>query len=118
MNSFEIGRFGEKYAVKLLKRKKLKIVTTNYRCAVGEIDIIAKNKKEIVFVEVKARKSASHGTPAEYVDRDKIRHICKAANYFIGRYKVTLIPRFDIIELYIKEDEKKRISNLKQQSSK
>lgn len=110
MNSFEIGRAGEAFAEEYLKKKKYKIITKNYKCTVGEIDIIAKTKTEIVFIEVKARRSALHGTPAEYINKNKIQHITRAAEYFIRKYGVRLQPRVDVIELYIREDSEGKIS--------
>jgi putative endonuclease len=104
MNSFEIGRAGEAYAAEYLKKKRFQIVTQNYKCTVGEIDIIAKTKTEIVFVEVKARRSISHGAPSEYINKDKLSHLTRAAHYFIRKYDVKLLPRIDVIELYIQED--------------
>lgn len=69
----------------------------------GEIDIIAKDKKEYVFVEVKSRTSKNYGNPIDAIDRNKRKHILKASQYFIYKYRLeSKFVRFDVIEVYIK----------------
>ena len=101
MNTYDIGIFGEEQAAKYLKKRKYKIVTRNFKTIFGEVDIIARNKKEIVFVEVKTRSSKSFATPAEFVDNEKISRITHVAEFFIKHYKCQLSPRIDVIEVYI-----------------
>ena len=101
MNTYDIGVFGEEQAAKYLKKRKYKIVTRNFKTIFGEVDIIARNKKEIVFVEVKTRSSKSFATPAEFVDNEKISRITRVAEFFIKHYKCQLSPRIDVIEVYI-----------------
>ena len=62
-----VGRFGEQTAAEFLKKKHYKIIGMNYSCRFGEIDVIAENKKYIVFVEVKLRKSDSFAEAREFV---------------------------------------------------
>ena len=66
-----LGRAGEKLAVDFLKKKGFKILKTNYKTVVGEIDIIAQDREYIVFIEVKTRSSDNYGLPREAVDRKK-----------------------------------------------
>jgi len=101
MTTYDIGVFGEEQAAKYLKKRKYKIVTRNFKTIFGEVDIIARNKKEIVFVEVKTRSSKSFATPAEFVDNEKISRITRVAEFFIKHYKCQLSPRIDVIEVYI-----------------
>lgn len=101
MNTYDIGVFGEEQAAKYLKKRKYKIVTRNFKTIFGEVDIVARNKKEIVFVEVKTRSSKSFATPAEFVDNEKISRITRVAEFFIKHYKCQLSPRIDVIEVYI-----------------
>lgn len=101
MTTYDIGVFGEEQASKYLKKSKYKIVTRNFKTIFGEVDIIARNKKEIVFVEVKTRSSKSFATPAEFVDNEKISRITRVAEFFIKHYKCQLSPRIDVIEVYI-----------------
>ena len=70
-----LGKFGESEAEHYLKKKRYKILEKNYRGRLGEIDIIAEKKKEIIFVEVKTRKSDKFGKPYEAVDFRKQRKI-------------------------------------------
>lgn len=83
MNNKVLGNAGEKIAKIYLERNKYKILETNFRCKQGEIDIIAKDKKELVFIEVKTRKSIKYGLPAEAVNQVKQKHISKTAEYYI-----------------------------------
>ncbi len=99
-NSYEIGAFGEREAAKYLKRLGYKIVTTNFKTLFGEIDIIARNKKHIAFIEVKTRSTFSMAEPKEFVDERKVAKIRRTAEYFISRYKPELPPVMDVIEVY------------------
>jgi putative endonuclease len=98
----EIGNIGEEIATNFLKNEGYKILENNFRCNQGEIDIIAKDKKEIVFVEVKTRTNTKFGFAAEAVDNIKQKHIKSSAEYYI--YINNLYDefiRFDVIEVYI-----------------
>ncbi len=94
-----VGNSGEITAVKFLKKNKYKIITTNYKAKVGEIDIICENKEYIVFVEVKTRKSDSIISGIYSVDKRKQNHILKTASSFLNDNKTDKQPRFDIIEV-------------------
>ena len=104
----EIGKFGEDIATKFLLKKGYYIYDKNFRCKLGEIDIIAIDnidKNELVFIEVKTRTQAAFDTPASSIDKNKIKHIRKTAEYFLTKnnLKDTFI-RFDVIEIYKKFD--------------
>ena len=76
-----IGIIGEEEAVRMLEKKRLRILEHNWRMGHLEVDLIAENRKEIVFVEVKARTTTFGGMmPEEYVDEDKKRRVIAAAN--------------------------------------
>lgn len=92
-----LGAWGEEQAVHFLKRQGLKIVARNLTTPVGEIDIIARAKKELVFVEVKTRRSHCFGSPAEAVGPRKQRQIIRAAQWYIMQEKINLQPRFDVV---------------------
>lgn len=97
----EIGNFGEDVATNFLKEKGYKILEKNFSCKQGEIDIIAKDKKEIVFVEVKTRTNTNYGYPAEAVNVAKQKHIYNSAKYYIHINNLyNEFIRFDIIEIY------------------
>ena len=99
-----LGIEGENIARKFLIEKGYKILLKNFRCRQGEIDIIAKDRNEIVFVEVKTRVNLNHGSPSEAVDRNKRNRIIKASKYFLYVKKLeNRNIRFDVIEI-IKKD--------------
>lgn len=102
-----LGKTGENRAVYYLDRKGYRIISRNYRCRVGEIDIIAMDEADntLCFVEVKTRSSVSCGLPCEAVDGRKLRRIRDAASVYMGRFRhICDSVRIDVIEvLYIKE---------------
>ena len=75
MNNISLGIKGENLAVKLLKKNKYKILDRNYRCPLGEIDIVAMKNNVLHIVEVKTRQSAKFGLPREAVDENKQRKL-------------------------------------------
>lgn len=94
------GDLGELRAVNYLKKEKYKILETNYRNLVGEIDIIAKKDKFIVFVEVKARETYAFGNPSEAVNRTKQYKIRRTAEGYLKEKHCYDSPcRFDCIEI-------------------
>ena len=101
MNTYDIGVFGEERAAEYLKKRKFKIVTRNFKTIFGEVDIISRNKNEIVFVDVKTRSSKSFASPAEFVDNEKLKRIARVTEFFMKHYKCKLSPRIDVIEVYI-----------------
>ena len=87
LNTREIGNKYEDKSVKILVKEAYKILERNYQNRFGEIDIIAEKNKEIVFIEVKYRKTNKFGYGYEAVDRRKIIKILKLANYYIQSKK-------------------------------
>ncbi len=83
MSTLPIGKHGEDLACKYLEQNGYKILERNYRIRGGEIDIVAKDGEYLVFVEVKTRWSHEFGLPAESVTGWKIRHLLKAANFYL-----------------------------------
>ena len=99
----DFGNTGEKMAAEYLKKQGYIILEKNFYCKQGEIDIIAKDKNEIVFVEVKSRSDIGYGCPSEAVNKEKIRHLYKTAKYFLYKNKIlNNFTRFDVIEILIK----------------
>lgn len=94
-----IGEMGENAAVKYLQNKGYVVVERNYRCHCGEIDIIAKDNKYIVFAEVKTRSIKSIDRPGAWVDRKKQNKIISAAYMYLDENDTDLQPRFDVIEV-------------------
>ena len=101
----KLGRQGEESAVNYLQKQGYEILQRNFKCKQGEIDIIAKDQKEYVFIEVKTRKSLQYGTPKEAVTQNKKKHIWETSKYYIYRNKLeNRYIRFDVIEIYSKEE--------------
>lgn len=93
-----LGRWGEEQAARYLRRRGLKILERNLRTPVGEIDIIARQGRTIVFVEVKTRRSDRYGTPQEAVGPVKQRQVLRAAQWYLDGSKFQAAPlRFDVV---------------------
>ena len=97
----ETGRLGEALAASMLEDRGYEILTRNYRCRFGEIDIIAVKKKVLCFVEVKTRTRQEYGEPAEAVTYHKQQKIKKTALFYIGEKNIEADFAFDIIEVLI-----------------
>jgi len=94
------GAWGEALAANYLLKKRYKVVATNYRSRFGEIDLIVSNRKYLVFVEVKLRKSDKFAEAAEFVDRCKQDRLRTTAALYLSEFPTQLQPRFDVIEIY------------------
>lgn len=94
------GRWGEELAGAYLKKKGYKLLGMNYSCRFGELDLIAFNRKYIVFAEVKLRGSPHFAQAREFVTRSKQERIIKAASMWLAQHPTELQPRFDVIEIY------------------
>ena len=94
------GAWGEAIAAKYLQKKRFKVVATNYRSRFGEIDLIVSDKKYLVFVEVKLRKSNQFADASAYVDQRKQDRIRTTAQIYLSEFPTLLQPRFDVIEIY------------------
>jgi putative endonuclease len=99
------GKKGEEIAVSFLKKKGYKIVEQNYRCVFGEIDIVARHEGDIVFIEVKSRKSENFGDPEEAVGFNKQRKISQIAlNYLNEKRLDHHDARFDVVAVKLLPD--------------
>jgi putative endonuclease len=103
MKKKEVGNWGEEQARKYLIKNGYQILEQNYRCPLGEVDIICRSPKDIlVFVEVKTRRSLSFGSPMEAVGIKKQHRIIKSSMFYIQQKKLyNKVYRFDIIDLYL-----------------
>jgi len=96
----ELGTEGEKLAVKFLKREGYKILQRNYKCKLGEVDIIAERGGTIAFIEVKTRQTEDFGPPQYAVTATKKNQISKVALYYIKEKKlIGRVYRFDVIAI-------------------
>ena len=98
-----MGAWGETLAAAYLQKKRYTILAAGYRCRYGEIDLIAANKKFLVFVEVKLRKSNRFADAKEFVDYHKQNRLRTTAEIYLSQNPTQLQPRFDVIEIYAPE---------------
>ena len=82
----EVGRLGEKLAGRFLRELGYQILTTNYRCRQGEVDIVARDGEEVVFVEVRTRRGRAFGTPQESLTRPKMRRLVATCQDYLQGY--------------------------------
>ena len=98
-----LGAWGEALAAEYLRKKQYKIIASGYRSRFGEIDLIVKNRKTLVFVEVKLRKSDSYAKARDYVDKRKQDKLRLTASLYLSENPCELPARFDVIEVYAPE---------------
>ena len=98
-----VGAWGEALAAEFLRKKHYKLVAAGFQCRFGEIDLIVKDRKNLVFVEVKLRKSGGFAAAREYVDRKKQDRIRVTASMYLSKNPTNLQPRFDVVEIYAPE---------------
>ncbi|MDH5661630.1 MAG: YraN family protein [Elusimicrobiota bacterium] len=97
----DLGKKGEDISVKFLKKQGYQIIERNYRCSLGEIDIIAKDKNILCFVEVKTRNTEEYGLPEEAIDGYKQKKLARAALTYLKQKKIYEQDlRFDIVSVY------------------
>jgi putative endonuclease len=100
-----LGEKGEDIAAAFLKKKGYNILFRNYKCSFGEIDIIAKHKKILSFIEVKTRSTKKYGLPQEAVTPAKQTKISRVALEFVQRYKMdNRAARFDVVSVQYLND--------------
>lgn len=93
-----LGRYGEDLAVRVLRERGMTILSRNWRCAVGELDIVARDGDCLVVCEVKTRRSLSHGSPAEAVGPRKMRRLRELSMHWLDEHGI-YVPtiRFDVV---------------------
>ncbi len=94
------GAWGEALAAEYLRTKHYTLVAVGYRSRFGEIDLIVRDRKYLVFVEVKLRKSAAFAQAREFVNKPKQERIAITASLYLSENPTKLQPRFDVIEIY------------------
>lgn len=96
---YELGKRGEEEAAKFLAKKGFYIMHRNWRCGKLELDIVARDGGEIVFVEVKTRRNTNFGHPDDAIDDRKIRRIVSAAGAYVRYYSIDLPIRYDVVSV-------------------
>ncbi len=107
-----LGVIAERKSANYLRKKGYKIISSNYRTKMGEIDLIAVDKKYIVFVEVKMRNENSIALPREFVDNKKQQKIIATSQLYLAKYPTDLQPRFDVIEVFSDKGKIKSVKHL------
>ncbi len=106
-NRQHLGQNGEEIAARYLIEKGYKILARNFRCRLGEIDIVATHEDVLSFVEVKTRTGDTFGSPGSAVTLKKQRQISKAAQYYLAEYNLfDTAARFDVVSVVIGPDQK------------
>jgi putative endonuclease len=97
-----LGPAGEQYAERFLRRRRYRIVTRNYNCPMGEIDIVALDGRTIVFVEVKTRTGREHADPQDAVNAAKQKHLTRAGEFFLRQTQSEdRVCRFDVVAITV-----------------
>ena len=107
MKRRDTGILGEKLARDFLKQRGYHILETNYRCPQGEIDIVAKHKDSLVFIEVRAKKSSEFGSPEESitpVKRERMR--ATASHYRQTHNNLPPLWRIDVVVVELNQSGK------------
>ena len=100
----DLGAFGEDLALKKIKRLGYKCIARNYRCPLGEIDIIAKEKDSLVFIEIKTRRGRTTGYAKEAINSRKKRQLSKVAlTYMKSNNCCDVKSRFDVVVISLKD---------------
>lgn len=106
INKKQLGNFGEKIAEDFLKRKKYKIIERNFQNRFGEIDLIARDKKQLVFVEVKLKSNQNFGLPEEefhFYKKKKLKRVINS--YFLEKKIKEENWRLDLIAIELNQNQ-------------
>jgi len=104
MENKELGKKGEETALRFLKKRGYRIIEKNYVCKMGEMDIIAKDKDTLAFIEVKTRTSTEFGPPQLAVNSSKQRQLSKVAlNYLKEKQLEDVKARFDVVAILLEQ---------------
>ena len=105
-----LGERGETVACGFLKDHGYEILEKNYKCKLGEIDVIARRQGRLAFIEIKTRTSTQFGTPQEAVDFRKQEKIFKVAQWYLKERKSLKSPvAFDVVAILWKEGQSPEI---------
>jgi len=98
-----LGQYGERVAARHLLDAGMTIVATNWRCAEGEIDIVARDRDVVVICEVKTRRTDAFGSPAEAVTRTKADRLRRLAMVWLREHPVGRCAdvRFDVVSVLL-----------------
>ena len=100
MSTKQDGDWGEALVEKYLSERGCRIMEREWRCRLGEIDLIAEKDGMLIFVEVKLRTNLQYGMPREYVTAKKQEKLRAAALLYLGMHGIDAPARFDVAEVY------------------
>ncbi len=104
-SSSHLGAWGETLAAEYLQEQGYRILCRNYRTKLGEIDLVARERNVICFVEVKTRASRMYGSPMESVSRAKQRKLTQMAQCYLGAFNLEkAVCRFDVVAIMKQPD--------------
>lgn len=110
LSNKELGRMGENAGARYLKARGYTILDRNWRCATGEVDIVAKDENYLVFVEVKTRRSHELGLPAEAVTPERKKRYESIASHYLQSSTQGFMPvRFDVLSIEATHDNRAHI---------
>lgn len=97
-----LARWGEEAAAAFLRARGYAILQAGYRCPAGEVDLVCRDGRTLVFVEVKTRASARSGEPEEAVTPAKLHRLRQAARHFLAEHRLGPVPcRFDVVSVRV-----------------
>ncbi len=109
MERQEVGKLGEKLALRHLKKRGYRILDRNFRCRRGEIDIVTTQKDYLVFVEVRTKTTAAFGTPEESITQTKKDHLIATALTYISEHqKLPPLWRIDVVAVELDQKGKSK----------
>lgn len=108
-----LGAYGEDVAAVYLREQGYALLERNFRCPLGEIDIIAKKHHDLIFVEVKTRRSTLFGLPQDAVGAHKQRQLLRSAQWYLKKPGVSRYhPRFDVIAILVQPGQTPKINHI------
>jgi len=100
LNRKQKGKLGEELAADFLRQHGFQVIAQNVRCPLGEIDLVARDGKTLVFVEVKSRFVRGYGVPEELVSHAKQRRLTRLARWYLKQNRLENRPaRFDVVAI-------------------
>ncbi|BCJ54733.1 UPF0102 protein [Actinoplanes sp. NBRC 14428] len=109
-----IGEYGERLAERHLTERGLVVLARNWRCAEGEIDLILRDGNDLVFCEVKTRRSDTYGTPAEAITRTKVHRLRRLAARWLSESRIhPREVRFDVVAVTAQPKGASRIEHIR-----
>ena len=101
----EVGRRGEQLVAEQLTKAGYKVLERNYRCALGELDLMAEKEGEVVFVEVRTKRQPCMFRPEESITREKALRLARLAEYYMARTDRGDCPwRIDVVAVELASD--------------